>query len=497
MEFDGFSSKDIFDNKIAYTYDDIIVLPGYIDFPISDIDLTGKLTNNITLKTPIVSSPMDTVTESDMAIQMAQLGGIGIIHCNLSPQKQASEVEKVKRYNNGFIDNPIIFSSHNTVKEANEAREKFGFSGFPITETGEIGSRLLGMVSRRDLDFQEDNKKLCEIMIRDQDLVTSNDKCTLDEAFKIIVKSKVSRLPIVDENRNLISLVSRKDCRNIQNFPLASKNTKTNQLLVGAAISTTNYQERVDKLIKANVDVIVIDSAQGNSLYQIDTIKWIKNKYPDIDIIAGNVVTTLQAKNLIEAGANGLRVGMGIGSICTTQEVCGVGRPQATAVYNLAKYCLENYNIPIIADGGLSNSGQIFKALILGANTVMLGSLLAGTDESPGDYFYKDGVRLKKYRGMGSMEAINTSVGSQVRYNCQKNNIKIAQGVVGMVTSKGSVTKYVPYILQGVKHGYQDIGSSSLTIAHDNLYKEKIRFEVRSLCAFKEGGVHSLFSFEK
>ena len=328
-----------------------------------------------------------------------------------------------------------------------------------------------------------------------KDFVTAKNGCSLKDANNILKQNKVNLLPIVDNEMKLTSLICRKDLRNIVDYPLASKNENTKQLLVGAAITTRNYEERVTKLVDAGVDVIVIDSAQGNSIYQIETLKWVKKNYPKLDVICGNVVTKTQAHNLIINGADALRVGMGVGSICTTQSVCGVGRAQATAVYNIAKYA-HLRNIPIIADGGISNTSHIIKALALGADTVMMGSLLAGTDESPSDYFYKNGMRLKKYRGMGSLAAMKKGESSLNRY-LDNNKLKVAQGVSGVVTSKGSISKYIPYLVKGVKLGLQDIGTNSIENLHRNNSNSIIRYEVRTFSSYKESQIHSLVSVEE
>ena len=373
-----------------------------------------------------------------------------------------------------------------------EIKKSHGFTGIPITEDGQINSKLIGMVSFRDVDFVEDkNTPIKDVMLTD--LITIKEGTSLKKAYQVLKESKRSRLPIVDDDFKLKSLICRKDMRNIKDYPLASRN-KTNQLLVGAAVTThKNSYVRIHALAKANVDIFVIDSAQGNSKYQVEIIKYIRINYPHIDIIAGNVVTINQARNLIRAGAHALRVGMGIGSICTTQEVTGVGRPQATAVYNIAKYA-HNFNIPVIADGGISNTSHIVKALTLGASTVMMGSMLAGTDESPGEYFFKDGIQIKKYRGMGSIDVMK-KVGSE-RY-LSTNPIKIAQGVSGTVIGKGQISKYIPYLVQGVKHGLQYIGEKNLKKLHSNLLQGVTRFELRSLSAMREGNVHDLLSYEK
>jgi IMP dehydrogenase len=490
----GNSSKTIFNLPYSFAYDDLIFLPDYINFNTNEIKLDSMLTRNISLKVPFVSSPMDTVTEHEMAIKMALLGGIGIIHCNNSIDEQVKHVKKVKRYNNGFINNPIIFKPDNTIQDVIDMKERLNFSGFPITKSGECNSELLGLVCNRDIDFIEDNNTLLsEIMTKTEDLIVGKgSNITLKEATEIILKTKKSRLPIVDTNNNLISLVCRKDIRNNQNYPYASKNKQTKQLLVGASVSTSpGYEKRVDELIKAGVDVIVVDSSQGNSIYQINTIKYIKDNY-NIDVIAGNVVSPNQSKKLIEAGADALRVGMGIGSICTTQEVCGVGRAQASAVYHVSQYA-KQHEIPIIADGGISNSGHIIKALALGASTVMMGSLLAGTDESPGQYYFKDGIRLKNYRGMGSLESMSSNKCD--RYLINKSSIKVAQGVSGEVVGKGSLEKHLNYLVKGVKHGFQNLGSQNIDIIHKKINDGEIGLEIRTAPAQNEAGIHNLYSY--
>ena len=492
----GNTAKTIFSLPYSFAYDDLIFLPDYIDFNTDDIHLSTKLTRNISLKVPFVSSPMDTVTEHEMAIKMALLGGIGIIHCNNTIEEQVKEVKKVKRYNNGFIDNPIVFSPDNTIQDVIDIKEKLNFSGFPITVDGNMGSKLLGLVCNRDIDFIDDyNTPLKEIMTKTEDLILGKGiNISLEEATKIILKTKISRLPVVNHDNDLISLVCRKDIRNNQNYPNASKNKKTKQLLVGASISTApGYEERVKCLVDAGVDVIVVDSSQGNSIYQVNTIKYIKENF-NVDVIAGNVVSPIQSVKLINAGADALRVGMGIGSICTTQQVCGVGRAQASAVYSVSHYAKE-FGIPIIADGGISNSGHIIKALALGASTVMMGSLLAGTDESPGDYYYKDGIRLKNYRGMGSLESMSSNKCD--RYLINKSSIKVAQGVSGEVIGKGTLERHLNYIIKGVKHGFQNLGCNSINILHRKIDEDGLFIEIRTAPAQHEAGVHHLYSYNE
>ena len=404
----------------SLTYADIILLPGYIDFPTESVDLSTRFTKNICLNVPFVSSPMDTVTESEMAIALALQGSIGIIHCNNTIEKQVEEVSKVKRYNNGFIYDPVLLQPNNTVEDVWKLKSEHHFSGFPVTEDGEMGSKLVGMVSNRDVDFVENGTKVADFMTALKDMITyvvdSKEKCSLETAYKIVKENKISRLPIVDRSGRLIALICKKDIRANRNFPLASKNPETLQLLVGAAVSThPRDKERIRKLVEARVDVIVIDSSNGNSCYQLDTLRYIKANYPNIDVIAGNVVTISQAKNLVDNGADGIRIGMGSGGICTTQSVCGIGRAQATAVFEVSQYCNDMRGVPTIADGGISTTGDIVKALALGASSVMMGGMFAGCDETPGDFFFKDGIRLKKYRGMGS-KACRREHGSTTRY---------------------------------------------------------------------------------
>jgi IMP dehydrogenase len=488
---DGLSAEKLFEKGKGLTYDDLISLPGYISFPVSDVDLSTKLTRGIALKRPIVSSPMDTVTESKMAIYLALLGGIGIIHYNNTLEEQLEHVRKTKKFENGFITDPVVLSPDDRIEDVDRIKEKHGFSGVPLTTDGRIGSKLVGIVTRTDIDFETDRtKKLREVMTTD--VTTGSEGITLEEGNKILQKSKKGKLPIVNDNGELVSLMSRTDLRKNQDFPLASKNP-SKQLMVGAAAGTRPQdRERLEALVDAGVDVVVFDSAQGFSSFQVDMIKWAKRQFPELQVIGGNVVTIDQCKGLIEAGADGLRVGMGSGSICITQETVAVGRSQGSAVYNCAKFARQ-YDIPVIADGGVRTIGDIATALSIGASTVMMGSMLAGTDEAPGEYFYEGGVRLKRYRGMASQEAMLE--GGDKRYMAENESLKLAQGVSGAVVDKGSVVDYVPYLMQGVKHAMQDLGYQSLTDLQEALYSGDLRFELRSPSAQREGGVHSLHSF--
>ncbi|TDH73096.1 hypothetical protein CCR75_004721 [Bremia lactucae] len=493
---DGCTALDIFvkNNKgQGYTYDDLILMPGHISFGVDAVNLETKVSRNISLHLPLVSSPMDTVTEHAMAIGMALHGGIGIIHYNMTIEEQVKEVNLVKKFKNGFISNPKCLSPENTLEDVDRIKAEFGFAGIPITLSGKVGSVLVGIVSNRDIDFIEDRKtKLKEVMSKD--LVTAPEGVSLKEANSILRESKKGKLPIINTNGEFVSLISRRDLVKSRDFPHASMDANQ-QLLVGAAIGTRpNDRDRCAELVKAGVNLIVIDSSQGDSTFQVDLIRWIKTTYPQVDVIGGNVVTRMQCKRLIDAGADGLKVGMGVGSICTTQEVCAVGRAQASTVFNTARYARQ-FGVPVIADGGIASSGHIVKALTVGASAVMCGSLFAGTEESPGQYFFQDGVRLKKYRGMGSIEAM--TAGSSKRYFATHAAVRVAQGVSGAVVDKGSLMKYVPYLQQGIKHGLQDLGQLSLETVHASLYAGDLRFELRTPAAQREGNVHSLHTYEK
>jgi IMP dehydrogenase len=451
---------------------------------------------------------MDTVTEHEMAIHIALQGGLGVIHHNCSADEQAEMVQKVKRFENGFILDPVVLSRNTSVGEVKALKEKWGFGGFPVTETGKLGSKLIGIVTNRDIQFEDDdNKPVSSVMVTD--LVTAKHGTNLLEANAILAKSKKGKLPIVDAQGNLVSMISRSDLTKNLHFPLASKLPDSKQLICAAAIGTRPEDKiRLEKLVAAGLDIVVLDSSQGNSMYQVEMIKYIKQKYPGLDVIGGNVVTREQAATLITAGVDGLRIGMGSGSACITQEVMAVGRPQAAAVYNVASFAAK-FGVPCMADGGIQNVGHIVKGLALGATTIMMGGLLAGTTESPGTSFVsREGKLVKAYRGMGSIDAMQDkkagagakdsqkSNAGTARYFSEGDSVLVAQGVSGSVAHRGSVTKFVPYLAAGLKHSLQDCGVKSLLDLHQSVAAGETRFELRTASAQLEGGVN-MESYEK
>ncbi|GLC34105.1 hypothetical protein PLESTB_000837900 [Pleodorina starrii] len=495
--YDGFSSSQLFNQGVCYTYDDVIFHPGHIFFAAHEVDLTCNVTKNIKLRVPIVSSPMDTVTEAEMAITMASLGGMGFIHYNNTAEEQLAQVIKAKSHTPGFIVTPAVAGPADPVSKLHELKNTRGFSSVCVTDTGALGGKLLGIVTTRDIDFVNDRlTPLSEVMTTD--LITAPEGTTPEEAAAALKKAKKNKLPIVNAAGELVGLATRGYFKDARSFPApgAPSVDAAGQLRVGAAVGTRDSdKERVKLLFEVGkVDAVILDSSQGDSTYQVAMIKHIKASHPGLDVIAGNVVTGAQARRLIEAGADGLRVGMGSGSICTTQEVCAVGRGQATAVYHVSRVA-NQLGCPIIADGGIQNSGHITKALALGASAVMCGSLFAGTTEAPGEYFMLNGQRVKKYRGMGSLEAM--AKGSETRYHSDTQSLKIAQGVSGAVKDKGSVRRTVPFLAQAVKQGFQDLGANSITMAREMLYNGAMRMEARTNAAQAEGNVHDMVAYEK
>ena len=432
--------------KEGLTFDDVLLIPAKSDVTPNMIDLKTNLTKNIVLNTPIMTSAMDTVTESRMAIAIAREGGIGIIHKNMPIEMQVEEVDKVKRSENGVITNPFFLSPEDTVADADALMGKYKISGVPIVE----GTKLVGIFTNRDLRFIENpDQKVGEVMTR-ENLVTAPVGTTLEQAQHILRKHKIEKLPIVDDNGNLKGLITIKDIEKSVQYPNTARDNN-GRLLCGAAIGITpDVLDRAKALLEAQADVLVLDSAHGHSANIIKALDSIKNAFPNATIIAGNVATGAATEDLIKAGADAVKVGIGPGSICTTRVVAGIGVPQITAVYDCA-CAAAKYGIPVIADGGIKYSGDIVKALAAGANVVMLGSLLAGCEEAPGDIEIYQGRQFKVYRGMGSLAAMKK--GSADRYFQDKNTKLVPEGVEGRVPYKGVVADTIFQLVGGIRSG--------------------------------------------
>eukprot|EP00611_Tribonema_gayanum_P015004 TRINITY_DN2660_c0_g1_i2.p1 TRINITY_DN2660_c0_g1~~TRINITY_DN2660_c0_g1_i2.p1 ORF type:complete len:520 (-),score=217.49 TRINITY_DN2660_c0_g1_i2:155-1714(-) len=496
---DGYSAEMIFSagamNR-GFTFDDMIALPGQIDFGVEQVDLNTKLTRNIKLSFPFASSPMDTVTESKMAIAMALQGCIGFIHCNCSAERQVEQVKKVKSYENGFITEPAVMSPDALVSALDALKAERNISGVPITQDGKMGSKLVGLITKRDTDLVEDRgASLSTYMTPAEGLIVGKKGISLEEAQTLLKECKKGYLPIVDDAGNLVSLTTRTDLLKSRDYPHSTKNAATNTLRCGAAVlAQEGHQPRIDALAAAGVDVFVIDERNGSTDAQVKQLRYIKEKHPGVDVVAGNVVTCAQARVLLEAGADALRVGMGAGSVSTTQQVRAVGRAQISAVYYVSRLAAEQ-GIPVIADGGIMNTGCATKALSLGASVVMMGGMLAATEEAPGDYFYQDGVRMKHYHATTSFAVQSRADGLAVPAG--SSAVVTSSGVSGLVVDRGSLDRFIPYMVQSVRHGYQDLGVSSLNAAHEQVYTGTVRFEIRSASAQKEGGVHDLHSYTR
>jgi IMP dehydrogenase len=477
-------------------YADLLLMPRYLDFPASEVNISGRLTRNIRLNVPMVSSPMDTVTEAEMAIAMALNGGIGIVHCNNSIDEQVAHIKSVKRYRNGIVTDPIAVNELSTVGSLLTLLQTHHFSCFPVLGADK---RLVGMVSKSDVDLIENPDTLVrDVMCPFEQLVFVREGQPLEGIRELIRSKKLKRVPIVSPDGQLVGLVCRKDIRESKVHPLASINPATGKLLVGAAVTTHERdRERVAALVAAGVDVLVLDSAVGASSYQVEALKWIKANYPGVDVICGNVVTVEQGNVLILAGADALKIGLGVGSICTTQGVCGVGRGQASSVYWTSS-AAQALGIPVIADGGIGESGDIIKALALGAETIMMGRIMAECSESAGETIIQNGVKLKRYRGMGARANRNSqAVRSRYSQHTLNESIFVAQGVEGRVAHAGSVHEVVPRLAQAVRQGLQDVGARSTDALRILARNGQLRCERLSHGAQLEGKVHHLLSYEK
>lgn len=464
----------------SITFDDVLLVPAYSEVTPNQVDLSTMLTKTIRLNIPMMSASMDTVTEHRMAIAMARQGGIGIIHKNMSIEAQADEVDKVKRSENGVITDPFYLSPEHTLADANELMAKFRISGVPITE----GRKLVGIITNRDLKFETDFSKKIKESMTSEGLITAKEGITLEEAKQILAKARKEKLPIVDDDFNLKGLITIKDIEKQIKYPNSAKDAK-GRLLCGAGVGiTSNVLDRVDALVKAHVDVIVLDSSHGHSANVIRCLKMIKEAYPELPLIAGNVATGEGTRALIEAGADAVKVGIGPGSICTTRVVTGFGVPQVSAImdsYEVAK----EYGVPIIADGGIKYSGDITKAIAAGANVCMMGSLFAGCDEAPGEYELFQGRKYKVYRGMGSIAAMEN--GSRDRYFQEGARKLVPEGVEGRVAYKGSVEDTVFQLLGGLRSGMGLCGAPTI-----EALKENGRFIKITAASLKESHPHDI-----
>ncbi|MCI8293449.1 MAG: IMP dehydrogenase [Hespellia sp.] len=462
------------------TFDDVLLVPGYSDVIPNQVDLSTYLTNKIRLNIPMMSASMDTVTEHRMAIAMARQGGIGIIHKNMSIEQQAQEVDQVKRSENGVITDPFYLSPEHTLADANHLMAKYRISGVPITE----GKKLVGIITNRDLKFEEDFSKKIKESMTSEGLITAKEGITLEEAKQILAKARREKLPIVDDNFNLKGLITIKDIEKQIKYPLSAKDSQ-GRLICGAGIGVTaNVLERVEELVCAKVDVVVVDSAHGHSANVIKTLRMIKERFPDLQVIAGNVATGEAALALIQAGADAVKVGIGPGSICTTRVVSGIGVPQVTAIMDCYEVAKE-HNIPIIADGGIKYSGDMTKAIAAGANVCMMGSIFAGCDESPGTFELYQGRKYKVYRGMGSISAMEN--GSKDRYFQEDAKKLVPEGVEGRVAYKGMLEDTVFQLIGGIRSGMGYCGTKTI-----EELKENGKFVKISAASLKESHPHDI-----
>ena len=462
------------------TFDDVLLVPAFSEVIANDVDTRTRLTNKIQLNIPLMSASMDTVTEHRMAIAMARQGGIGIIHKNMSIEEQAEEVDKVKRSENGVITDPFSLSPEHTIQDADDLMAKYRISGVPITE----GTKLVGIITNRDLKFETDFSKKIKESMTSEGLVTAKEGITLEEAKQILGKARKEKLPIVDDDFNLKGLITIKDIEKQIKYPNAAKDDQ-GRLLCGAGVGiTADVLDRVQALVNAHVDVIVVDSAHGHSANVLRVVRMVKDKFPDLQVIAGNVATGSGAKALIEAGADCVKIGIGPGSICTTRIVAGIGVPQITAIMSAYEEA-KKAGIPIIADGGIKYSGELTKAIAAGADVCMLGSMLAGCDESPGDFELYQGRKYKVYRGMGSLAAMEN--GSKDRYFQTNAKKLVPEGVEGRVAYKGTVEDTIFQMMGGLRSGMGYCGAKDI-----KTLQETGEFVKISAASLKESHPHDI-----
>ena len=495
METDVVGTATTTNVETALTFDDVLLVPRHSQVLPSTVDVSTQLTRNISLNVPLVSAAMDTVTESKMAIAMAQLGALGIVHKNLDIAAQASEIDRVKRSESGMIVNPITLSPKSSVFQALELMEKYRISGVPITEDGRNEGRLVGILTNRDLRFHSDDQRPISEVMTAQNLITVPVGTTLDEAKEILHRHRVEKLLVVDSDFNLRGLITVKDIQKAIRYPRACKDS-LGRLRVGAAVGiASDTVERAEALVAAHVDVLVVDSAHGHSQNVIDMARQLRQNFPSVDLIAGNVATAAGAEALIEAGVDAIKVGIGSGSICTTRIVAGIGVPMVTAVSDCAR-AAERHGVPIIADGGIRYSGDITKAIAVGASSAMIGSLFAGTDESPGELILYQGRSFKEYRGMGSIGAMRQ--GSRDRYFQEEFDLEsqarddttqklVPEGIEGRVAHKGTVAAMIHQLIGGLRAGMGYCGSESLSALRQNAQLIRI-----TPAGVREGHVHDV-----
>lgn len=446
--------------KEGLTFDDVLLIPAKSEVLPKDVNIVTSLSSSLNMKAPFISAGMDTVTEASMAIAMARQGGFGVIHKNMSMDEQAEQVDMVKRSESGVITNPFFLTPEHQVYDAEHLMGKFRISGVPIVNNVDE-QKLVGILTNRDLRFIEDYSIVISEVMTSENLITADVGTTLEEAQKVLQKYKIEKLPLVDKDNILRGLITIKDIEKVIEYPNSAKDEQ-GRLLVGAAVGVTNdAMARIEKLVDAHVDVIVIDTAHGHSQGVLEQVKEVRHKYPDLNIIAGNVATAEATKDLIEAGANIVKVGIGPGSICTTRVIAGIGIPQITAIYDCAQEA-QKHGVPIIADGGIKFSGDVVKALAAGAHAVMLGSLFAGVTESPGEMEIFQGRQYKVYRGMGSISAMKS--GSKDRYFQDDNDVKklVPEGIEGRVAYKGSLANTMQQLIGGIRAGMGYCGTADL-----------------------------------
>lgn len=446
-------------NKIvetAITFDDVLLIPSYSEVLPNQVSLKSRISDKITLNVPIVSAAMDTVTEADLAIAIARVGGLGFIHKNMPIPEQAAQVNRVKRSENGMIADPVTLSKDHTLAEAKELMAKYKISGLPVVDTD---NKLIGIITNRDVKYQENLSAKVEELMTKENLITSDKSTNLEQAKEILLKNRIEKLPIVDSENHLVGLITIKDIDNQLEYPQANKD-QNGRLIVGAGVGVgDDTMTRVAALVEAGVDIIAVDSAHGHSKGVLEKITEIRNAFPDLDIVGGNIVTADAAEALIKAGANVLKVGVGPGSICTTRVVAGVGVPQLSAIYNVYEKAKE-YNVAVIADGGIKLSGDIVKAIASGAGAVMLGSLLAGTEEAPGEEIIFQGRKFKSYQGMGSLSAMKR--GGKERYFQSEAKKFVPEGIEGRVPYKGKLEDVIFQLTGGIRAGMGYCGTKDI-----------------------------------